>query len=176
MDEMGLIHIYYGDGKGKTTCATGLALRCAGGGGKVLFFQFLKDGSSGEIDALKAVPGIEVMEGYKETKFSFQMTELEKKKTKEYYQSLWKKIVEKVYKEDYQLLVLDECLHAINLEYIDLGEVLDFLYKRPQGVEIVLTGRNPKEELIQVADYVTEMKKIKHPFDLGIGARRLIEH
>lgn len=176
MKETGLIHIYHGDGKGKTTCAAGLALRCAGGGGKVLFFQFLKDGSSGEIAALKSVQGIEVMEGYKETKFSFQMTEEEKKQTAQYYTKMWENIVSKVCGKEYQLLILDEVLHAINLGYLELGTVLDFLSNRPEGLETVLTGRNPKDELIEVADYITEMKKIKHPFDKGIGARHLIEH
>ena len=171
----GLIHIYHGDGKGKTTCATGLAVRCAGGGGKVLYYQFLKNGSSGEINILKNISNITVMEGYEKIKFSFLMTEEEERETKEYYGNKLKEISEKISIEDYQLLVLDEVLHAVNKGYIELEELLDFIKNKPEKLEVVLTGRDPKEELLEIADYVTEMKKIKHPFDRGVASRHLIE-
>lgn len=171
----GLVHIYHGDGKGKTTCATGLAVRCAGGGGKVLFYQFLKNGSSGELNVLKNVSNITVMEGYDKVKFSYLMTEEETKETTEYYSKKLREISEKISEGDYQLLILDEVLHAVNKGYIELQAMLEFIKNKPEKLEVVLTGRDPKEELLEVADYVTEMKKIKHPFDRGIASRHLIE-
>lgn len=173
--QTGLIHIYHGDGKGKTTAAVGLSVRVAGGKGKVLFYQFLKDGKSNEIKALKKFSHITVPEGYDEIKFSFQMTEEEKRKTKEYYTKEFDKIIN-LCQDSYQLLVLDEILHAINLGYLELGKVVDFLKHKPSTLEVVMTGRNPSKELIELADYITEMKKEKHPFDQGVSARKLIEY
>lgn len=173
--DMGLIHIYCGDGKGKTTACVGLALRCAGGGGNVLFYQFLKDGSSGELSGLKQMDNIDVMEGYLKSKFSFLMNDKEIAEAKAYYTDKFKEIYQKAGSGKYQLLVLDEALHAVNLGYISLESMLDFLKEKPEHLEVVLTGRNPKEALCEVADYITEMKKVKHPFDKGIGARHLIE-
>ena len=171
----GLIHIYHGDGKGKSTAACGLAIRCAGGGGKVLYYQFMKSGKSGEIALLKQIKGIKVVEGRKDSKFSFRMSEEEKKLSKEYYMSRFNEIKKETESGDYNLLVLDEALHAVNNEFVPLDVMLEFLADKPANLEVVLTGRNPGKELTDIADYVTMMKKEKHPFDKGIGARLLIE-
>ena len=173
--DTGLVHIYCGNGKGKSTAAAGLAIRCVGGGGKVLYYQFLKDGSSGEISILKSVPNIKVIDGYQLAKFSFLMNDEEKAASKKYYTDKFHEITGQVTDGEYQLLIMDEALDAINAGFLDLDDMLTFLKTKPEALEVVLTGRNPKEELCEAADYITDMQKIKHPYDKGIGARKLIE-
>lgn len=175
MNTKGLVHIYCGDGKGKTTAAVGLSIRCAGGGGKVLFYQFLKDGSSSEINILKNIENIEVIDGYESAKFYNKMTDDEKIKSGIYYREKFNKIINMVKNKDYDLLVLDEIIYAVNLKYINSCDVVNFINLKPYGLEVVLTGRNPDDNIISCADYISEIKKIKHPFDNGIMARKLIE-
>ena len=175
MENKGLVHIYFGDGKGKTTAAIGLCIRCIGANGKVLFYQFLKDGTSSEINILKNLDGIKVIDGYKKIKFDKFMTEEEKNAAKDYYIEDFKKITELVLKENFDLLVLDEVIHAINKGYIDIQTVIDFIKNKPYGLEVILTGKNPDRKLIDLADYVSDILKIKHPFDKGIGSRIMIE-
>lgn len=174
--EKGLIHIYAGDGKGKTTAAVGLSVRCAGAGGKVLFFQFLKDGSSSEIAILKTIPGIDVVDPIANTKFVFQMNEEEKKEYAKRCSDKLKELQEHIKKNNYDMIILDEVIHVVNYDFIQVSELLSFIEKRPYNTELILTGRNPKAALLEVADYVTEMAKIKHPYDNGIPARTMIEY
>ena len=171
--ENGLIHIYCGDGKGKSTAAMGLALRCVGNGGKVLVMQFLKDGKSGEISALKSL-GAEILPAYPDIKFSFKMTDEEKQKAAAFYANSLEEI--KVRAKDHDMLILDEILHAVNRGFIPLESLLSFLENKPASLEVVMTGRDPKEELLETADYITEMKKLKHPFDKGVKARKMVEY
>jgi cob(I)alamin adenosyltransferase len=175
MKGKGLIHIYCGDGKGKTTAGIGLLLRCVGGGGKAMLCQFLKDGTSGEVGLLKNIDGAEVYDGFKSCGFSFNMTEDEKRLEAERYSKAFERLTETVKGADLDLLVLDEVLHTVNLGYISLEALLEFLKNKPEALEVVMTGRDPKSELIEAADYVSEVKKIKHPFDKGVGARKYIE-
>ncbi len=171
----GLIHIYEGNGKGKTTAGVGLAVRCAGRGRKVVYSQFLKDGSSGEIGVLKNIPGIIVMTGGKNFGFTFRMNEEQKKEAAAFYRKLFLDIVNTAVEKKAGLLVMDEVLDACNSGMLDTRELVDFLKNRPKDMEVVLTGRNPAPELVEMADYVTQMTKKKHPFDRGIGAREGIE-
>ncbi|MBQ9519533.1 MAG: cob(I)yrinic acid a,c-diamide adenosyltransferase [Firmicutes bacterium] len=172
--EKGLVHIYCGDGKGKTTAAAGLALRCAGAGGKVLMVQFLKDGTSGEIKAFRNVKSVNVLPATFDVKFSFKMTAEEKKAAAEYYSKRFETAAQMA--RYYDMFVADELLHAVNLGFVKLDDVLDFLNKRDFAAEIVITGREASQELLDAADYVTEMKKIKHPFDKGVKARKKVEY
>ncbi|MBR6399969.1 MAG: cob(I)yrinic acid a,c-diamide adenosyltransferase [Firmicutes bacterium] len=167
-----MIHIYCGDGKGKTTAAMGLALRCIGHGGKVLVMQFLKDGTSGEIGALKTL-GAELLPAYPDIKFSFKMTDGEKRRAAEFYANALGEIQAKA--GDFDMVILDEILHAVNLGFIPLESLLSFLENKPEGLEVAMTGREPKAELMETADYITEMKKTKHPFDKGVKARKMVE-
>lgn len=169
------IHIYTGDGKGKTSAATGLSVRHAGQGGKVLFAQFLKDGSSGEIEVLKSIPGITVLSCTEKFGFSFRMNEEEKKEAAACYTAYLQKVLDKAVLEEYSMLVLDEAVAAYNLQFIDTQQLLDFLRQKPETLEVVMTGRNPADELVEIADYVSEVRKIKHPFDAGLPARKGIE-
>lgn len=171
----GYIHIYHGDGKGKTTAAFGLALRCAGGGGKVFVAQFLKDGRSRELDGMRFLPNVSIYAGYQCEKFTFCMNEEERKLARASYQEDLRAIFARVSHGDYQLLILDEVIDAMNTGFVSGQELMEFLLGRPKNLEVVLTGRNPHEKLVELADYVTEMVKQKHPFDKGIGARELIE-
>lgn len=167
----GLIHIYCGDGKGKTTAAVGLAVRCAGAGGRVLFMQFLKDGTSSEF--IVPIKGIDIVKSIENIKFVWEMTDEEKLYLSSRYAGIFRDT--KIKSKDYDMLVLDEIAAAISCGFIDEADVIDFLENKPTHLEVVITGRDPSGLLIAAADYVTEMNKVKHPYDRGIGARRGIE-
>ena len=170
----GLIHIYCGDGKGKTTAAMGLALRAAGSGKRVLILQFLKDGTSSEFASLAHVPGIETIPHTRTFGFSWTLSDEEKKQAKEYYSGLLEEAFQR--SRDFDLLVLDEVLGACSAGMADEPRLLSLLAGKPDRLEIVLTGRGPSQPLLDAADYVTEMKKIKHPYEQGIPARKGIEY
>ncbi len=198
MKEKGLIHIYEGEGKGKTTAAIGLAVRFAGAGGNVLFTQFLKKNTSGELAVLKKAEKIQLLLCEKNFGFTFQMTPEEKQEAAACYSGHLQKVLaaagqmaersrtgemehrEGEPKTDHRtapgiLLVLDEILAVYNQNMINRQELLNFLKEKPENLELVMTGRNPAPELLEFADYVTVMEKKKHPYDRKIGARRGIE-
>ena len=175
MKETGLIHIYCGDGKGKTTAAIGLAVRHAGRGGKVVLAQFLKDGTSGECRALAKLDGVTMLAANPCGKFSFQMDEEEKQQCSAAIGRTFEAATGFAVHEGATLLVLDEVCAAISCGFLSEDEVLAFLDGRPDTLEVVLTGRNPSEALQARADYITEMVKRRHPFDKGVGARKGIE-
>lgn len=170
----GLIHIYCGDGKGKTTAAVGLALRSAGAGNRVVFTQFFKDGSSSEISLLRQIPGISVLHTKTVGGFWKRMTAEQQAQASRDYTELFHIACERAKNMD--LLVLDEVISACNHGAVPEEALLEFLQNKPEHLEVVLTGRNPSEALLAQADYVTEMKKIKHPFDHGVLARKGIEY
>ena len=176
MNDTGLIHIYCGNGKGKTTAAIGLIIRCIGGGGKVLFFQFLKNNSSSERNVLKNLSDITLIDGPDKIKFSKNMNEVEKHNNRIFYTKIFQQIKERVIEEGFQLLVLDEILGTISTGLLEEERLLDFLKNKPQNLEVVLTGRSPSQKIIDLANYISNIEKIKHPFDKGIAARKLIEY
>lgn len=171
----GLIHIYHGDGKGKTTAAMGLALRAAGNGWNVGIVQFLKGGPSGEIAPLEALPGVSILRGKPGTKFSFQMSEEEKAATRALHMAHLDEVIQNAQNGAYDLLVFDEALGACACGLLDEAALIHFLQNKPEALEVVLTGRGPSEALLQTADYVTEMVMRKHPFEQGVPARKGIE-
>lgn len=171
----GLIHIYCGDGKGKTTAAVGLAVRCAGRGNKVLLVQFLKSRDSGELYSLAKLPDIEVMRGKESKKFTFQMNEEEKHALLIEHNKMFEQVLAKIKNGDYSLLILDEVIGALNAKVFEMPKLIEFLRHKSENLEVVLTGRNPAPELVEIADYVSEMRKVKHPMDKGIMAREGIE-
>lgn len=172
----GMIHIYCGDGKGKTTAATGLAVRAAGCGMKVLFARFLKNENSGELRILDSVPEIEVLHLERSYGFFNTLTDEEKEEVRQMYGQLWELIREKISGGQFQMLVIDEFMAAYRYRLIGREEALDLLTGKPEALELVLTGRDPGPELTALADYVSEIRKVKHPFDQGILARRGIEY
>ncbi len=175
MENGGLIHIYCGDGKGKTTAAIGLAVRCSGHGNHVLLVQFLKSRLTGELNTLALLPNIEIMRGKETKKFTFQMNEEEKAQVKNEHLTLFSKVKQKCLDERVDLLILDEVIGACNTGVFDKAFLIDFLRHKPPKMEVVLTGRNPAPELVELADYVSEICKRKHPFEKGIPARTGIE-
>ena len=173
--DTGLIHIYCGDGKGKTTASIGLAVRCAGRGGRIFFTQFLKERMTGELTVLSALPNVEIRRGTGTGKFTFQMNAEELAAAKVIQEKIFRTITERCREELPDLLVMDEILDACSIGLINERDVIQFLKTKPPGTEVVLTGRNPSQALIESADYVSEVKKIKHPYDRNISARIGIE-
>ncbi|MBR1444229.1 MAG: cob(I)yrinic acid a,c-diamide adenosyltransferase, partial [Firmicutes bacterium] len=115
----GFVHIYYGDGKGKTTAAMGLAARCGGRGGKVLIFQFMKKDESGEREALSNIETIDIMSGYEKIKFTSKMSENEKKEASGFYGNKFEEICAKA--DKYDMIILDEILHAVKKGFLYRG-------------------------------------------------------
>ena len=169
----GLIHVYCGDGKGKTTAAVGLAVRASGAGKRVIFTQFFKDGSSSEIESLKRLPGIRTIHAQTVKGFYHAMTPQQREQAREDYTALFRQVANLETEAD--LLILDEIVSACNRGVVPETLVTDFLRQKPRHLEVVLTGRNPSSDLMELADYVTEMRKLRHPFDRGIAARKGIE-
>jgi cob(I)alamin adenosyltransferase len=171
----GLVHIYCGDGKGKTTAALGLALRCSGRGKKVLIVQFLKNHDTGEINSIARIPEITLLRGKSANCFSLYMTEEQKNMCRILHNNNLKQALQLCENQEYKLIILDEIIGAYNKNLIDSELLLNFLQNKPQELEVVMTGRNPDKTLLSLADYISEIKKIKHPFDKGIKAREGIE-
>ena len=172
----GLVHIICGDGKGKTTAAMGLVIRATGRDQKVLVAQFLKDENSGERRILNQLEQVTLVPVEHFWGFTWKMTDEEKMEAKQYYTDVFKQTVKKAADESFDMLILDEIMAAIHYEFIDLKLVLDFLQVRPEKLEVILTGRDPKASLCDMADYISEIKKVKHPLEQGIPARMGIEY
>lgn len=178
MLDKGLIHIYTGNGKGKTTAAMGLALRAAGHGRKVLICQFLKPPALdlGERKALKSVDGItiEVLNQPWDMEKSLN-DKIAVEKMSDCMQQTLASIAERAVKKIYDVIILDEIVFCLDKNLARLSDIKAIIEKRDKSVEIVMTGRGAKQELIDLADLVTEMKSIKHPFEKGAAARKGIE-
>ena len=175
MVDTGLIHLYCGDGKGKTTAAIGLTIRCAGRGGRILFCQFLKSRPTGELNILHTLPTVTVLRSHAIAKFTFQMTPEELAKTKQQQEQFFQQIIQRCQTMQPDMLVLDEIIPACRLQLVHEAEVLSFLQHKPASLEVVLTGRTPSQALLDTADYVSEICKRKHPYDRGITSRLGIE-
>ena len=171
-----LLHIYCGAGKGKTTAATGLAVRAAGSSMRVLFARFLKNEFSGELKILDQIPEIEVLHLEKSYGFFKTLSEKEQEEVREMYGRLWNSIQRKISTGDYDMLVIDEFRAAYRYGRSPNEEAVQFLKDRPDNLEVVLTGRDPSDELLELADYISEVKMVRHPFEKGIRARKGIEY
>lgn len=175
MEKHGLIHVYCGNGKGKTTTAMGLCTRAAGYGMKVLIYQFMKNNKTSERKILEKVDNVTFIDGLETEKFSFQMTEEEKEERRAYYLSQFRKVTALAKEGGYQVLFLDEIIYTIVAGLFDENVLVEYLKKKPKNLEVILTGQNPGEAVIELADYVSEIQKVKHPFDKGIPSRYGIE-
>lgn len=173
MEEKGFIHLYYGYGKGKTTAAMGLALRMLGYGKRVAVVQFLKNRPSGEIMELEQHPNVRILRGQAGNSFTITMTDAEKDATREIHNQNLKQVVDTL--EQYDLVVLDEALDAYQLGLLD-AELFHWIVEhKPHPLELVITGHKPELWVENLSDYVTEMRKVKHPYDSGVPARKGIE-
>lgn len=194
-DKLGLVHIYTGKGKGKTTAALGLALRAIGRGLSVYVAAFLKPRSSGEVKAAARLRPLLIFEPYPDDNKDSEKVkkdEIKKNEGKDIF-SGWlckgdlteedrRKAVRHLEKAKtamlsgkYRVVVLDEVIVANQLGLLSLEQIEQFIQVKPAQVELVLTGRGASAELIALADVVTEMKEIRHPFQRGIAARKGID-
>lgn len=173
--QTGYIHIYCGNGKGKTTCGMGLCVRAAGYGYRVMIYQFMKDNTTSERKILEQIPNITILKGLDKEKFSFQMTSDEKELRRSYYESQFQKLTLMAAEEHYDVLFMDELIYTIHAGLFREELLLNFLKNKPETLEVILTGQNPSQALIDIADYVSNIQKEKHPFDKGLPARKGIE-
>jgi cob(I)alamin adenosyltransferase len=169
--ERGYIHIYTGSGKGKTTAALGLGLRAAGAGLKVYMIQFMKGRRYSEIDAVENLPNFTISQFGRDEFVS-------KEKPEQIDINLAQQGLERAREviKGYDLVILDEINVAVDYNLISLEDVLRLLKEKPEGVELVLTGRYASPELVKQADLVTEMLEIKHPYEEGVLARKGIDY
>ncbi|NQV00596.1 MAG: cob(I)yrinic acid a,c-diamide adenosyltransferase [Parcubacteria group bacterium] len=167
-----MIHIYTGNGKGKTTAALGLGLRAAGAGKKVLLVQFLKDGKSSEIRLIRKFKNFDVkVFGKKGFLNKNKLTKKDFNLARQGFNFVRKAVKSK----KYGLIILDEINLINNFGLIETKDILNFIKEVPSKIELVLTGRYASKKIIQLADLVTEMKEIKHYYKKNIKARKGIE-
>lgn len=181
----GLVHIYTGTGKGKTTAAFGLAIRALGSGMKVLVIQFLKGGyKSSELRTLSKIKNIKIVQLNQTSPVFWKKSVLNNKKAKEKaHQSLNKSIVKGLsYAETaitsgkFNMVILDEAVNLVSQGLVSEKKIVDLINKKPKKIELVLTGRGAWKKLINKSDYVTQMRLVKHPYKKGIKARQGIEY
>ncbi|MDC0168876.1 cob(I)yrinic acid a,c-diamide adenosyltransferase [Candidatus Nitrosopelagicus sp.] len=176
MSKDGLVIVYTGNGKGKTTAALGLAIRAVGYEHKVCMLQFIKGSwHYGEMDSSKKLePNFELIAIGKG--FVGILDDNSPREEHEKYAAEALRICrEKINSGNYNVVILDEVNYAINLGLIDVQEIIKLIKEKPSNLDIVLTGRDVKEEIVELADLVTEMKEIKHPFKSGIKAKKGID-
>jgi cob(I)alamin adenosyltransferase len=175
-EKNGLIIVHTGNGKGKTTAALGLAIRAWGDGLRVIILQFIKGGwKYGEIETIKKLGEIDGRIELKRLGKGFQRNTDDKAEHIAAAQEALKEAGEAFESGNYDLIILDEINYAVKFELITVEDVKALLAKRPAELHVVLTGRDAKEEIIDMADLVTEMKLIKHPYQKGIKAQKGIE-
>ena len=174
--ENGLTIVYTGKGKGKTTAALGIVLRAVGYEKKVCMIQFIKGSwHYGEMTSSKKLePEFEMI-----TVGKGFVGIIDDKSPKEDHKEIAKEAIkisnEKIQSGNYDIVILDEINYAVNLDLISVKDVLNLIKSKPQKVDLVLTGNYAKEEIIEIADLVTEMREIKHPFQHGIKAKKGID-
>lgn len=175
----GYIQVYTGDGKGKTTASLGLAMRALGRCWKVLIIMFTKGGDDyGELNSFRNLsPEISqnltiIQAGLDRIVYENNKTESDTAEIKKG----WELAKNAIQNDEYNLIILDEANIAIDMGFIDLQEMIEILKNKPEEMEIVLTGRNAKQEIIDIAHLVSEIKPVKHYWDTGIAARKGIEY
>lgn len=176
--QKGLVHIYTGDGKGKTTTAFGLAMRCAGNRKRVYIVQFLKSTPTGEVKLIESMqnPDLQVFRFESPHGFFPHMDMTQKEVLNSEIKNALDFIEKCLRDNECDMLVLDEILGAAENGLIDMQQIQGIISLKPETMELVLTGRNAPPELVCAADYVTELKHIKHPYEQGILARCGIEY
>lgn len=169
------VHIYIGDGKGKSTAALGLALRAAGADLRVLYCQFLKQENASELTSLALIPNITVQKGEPTDGFLFFMDEEQRAAAAASALSRLETAKAHLQSGNFDIVVLDEFLWLLSSEILSVEEALALIRSRAANCELVLTGGHAPAEIIDAADYVSDIQKIRHPFDRDIPARRGIE-
>lgn len=180
-----MIHLYSGDGKGKTSIAVGMSVRFAGAGGHVIFAQFMKGNESSELNILRKLDNVKVLKVEKEFGFYNTMTEQDKSEITELHNEILEEIAEVIeqIKRDVKrdntcpknLIVLDEITYPCRWKLIDEAAFKDLLKDLPECVEVVMTGRDPHDYMIESSDYWSDVEMKRHPFEKGIAARKGVE-
>lgn len=169
-----MIHLYMGDGKGKTTAAVGLAVRASGSGMQVLFSQFMKGNNTGEIHSLEMIPNIKILRSEKQYGFYRDLSEVEKLELTEVHNQIMDELLKTAYNGQVQMIILDEITYPARWNLVDVNKLKKLLQN--ESVEFVLTGREPEGFMLDCADYITEMRKVRHPYEKGIKARVGVEY
>lgn len=170
-----MIHLYTGEGKGKTTAAIGQTIRAAGSGYRVIFAQFMKGNDSGELPVLQDIKDVTVVRSPKEFGFYHTMSEEEKQALTDIHNFILDELLAAAKNKRCEMIVLDEITYPITWELIDVAKLKRLLAYAGDGPELVLTGRNAADFLTECADYITEMKCVRHPYETGAPARKGIE-
>ncbi len=173
--ETGFVHSYHGEGKGKTTAAVGLAVRAAGAGMHVLFVQLMKNGASSELAVLRGIDKIEVHTIKNTYGFTWNMRDDDRIKLRAKNDRAVRALIKAVKEETHQMVVIDELMAAYQGGFVDKEAVLSLIQLCKGTTELVLTGRNPAKELLERADYITQLRNERHPYEKGIDARAGIE-
>lgn len=171
-----MIQIYCGDGKGKTTAALGLAVRAAGAGMRVRFVQLLKGGHTSELASLARLPEVTVCRCDRDYGFTFRMTEADRAAVTACHNRLLTETVQAMAAHSTDLVVLDELFAAYNAGLLDRTLAEQLVRDCPASEELVLTGREPAECFLAAADYISEIRAVRHPYTRGVAAREGIEY
>lgn len=195
-----MIQLYTGDGKGKTTAAVGLAVRAAGCGLRVIFSQFMKGNDTGELHVLERLSQVTILRSPKEFGFYRTLGDEEKAELARIHDDILDRILETIQRQDCDVVILDEITYPVNWGLVSAEKLKKLLLltgkpeeesgastgvsdgsfavrKADDGLpELILTGRGAADFIIERADYITEMKAVRHPFEKGIGARKGIEY
>ena len=174
--KQGLIHVYMGDGKGKTTAAIGLCIRAVGAGRRVLFVQFMKGRNTSELNVLKQLEHVTVLRSEQDFGFYAQMSDADKEEITKIHNQLLEDALDIVTKGECDLLILDELTYPYDWNLISKETVEELIHNKPNTLELVITGRDPAPFLLEHADYITEMRAVRHPYEKGIAAREGIEY
>ncbi|MCK5782716.1 MAG: cob(I)yrinic acid a,c-diamide adenosyltransferase [Flavobacteriales bacterium] len=176
MMETGFVHIYTGEGKGKTTSSVGMGVRALSHGLKVCYSYFSKNPSlygNTEVNTLEKLGATIMGEGNQHPSFNKNVTHKRHSElTKESFENL-KKLISH---EDFDMLIMDEVLISVGQRFIDENDLIVFIQNKPKKLEIVMTGRDASDELIDIADYVSYIGMVKHPYEKGIESREGIEY
>lgn len=170
-NKLGMIHVITGDGKGKTTASIGLCIRSIGAGFKVLFVQFFKMNTN-ELEPLKKL-GVDIEQFQFLGPFFKKYTDKEFNELQEEFSTFWNKLTPRF--KDYDLVVLDEIVYIVTKGVYPENDFLKFLERKPKKTELILTGRDYPKSIKDRADYVSEVRRLKHPFDKGVSARKGVE-
>lgn len=169
-----MIHLYTGDGKGKTTAAIGLAVRAAGSGLPVIFAQFMKGGDTGELHSLACLSGVRICRSPRDFGFYASMSEQDKRELTQIHNGLLDTLLAEAESGTCKMMVLDEITYPVKWGLLDQDKLRHLL--ECKNIELVLTGRDAADFLVDAADYITEMRCVRHPYEKGVMARRGIEY
>lgn len=171
-----MVHIYHGDGKGKTTAAFGLALRALGNGWRVGILQFLKGSPTGEVTALEQMKNVSVRRNTQDFGFFSNMSQREREEMTAMQNKNLQAMLDEIKQGKYDMVILDELCAAYNQESVERDLVKELLELAKGRIELVITGRKPHDDLMAYADYVTQMQQERHPFEKGVMARQGVEY